>query len=244
MLQNTKGIVLKSIKYGDTSLITTIFTQYFGVQTYMVQGVRTANLKKNKTALLQPATLLELVAYQNPQKNLQRLREFQSAHIYLSLQEQIIKNSIALFSVELLLRLLPENAPLPELFDFVFDYFINIDQFDINEVANFPIYFIVQCSKILGYDLKGNYTETTPHLNLQEGTYTSQPPLQKPFVADDDAKMLHQILQVNDFEILKTISMNSPTRFRLLDWYIEFLHQHAQHLGQIKSLSILRTILH
>ncbi|MFM2327595.1 MAG: repair protein RecO, partial [Bacteroidota bacterium] len=39
MTHKTKGIVLRSIKYGETSLVVTLFTELFGVQTYMVNAV-------------------------------------------------------------------------------------------------------------------------------------------------------------------------------------------------------------
>jgi DNA repair protein RecO (recombination protein O) len=243
MLQNTNGIVLRSIKYGETSLITNIFTEHFGVETYLVQGVRSSKAR-NRAALLQPATLLSIVAYHQPQKNLQRLREFQSAYLYTSLQEEVVKNSIALFSVELLLKLLPEHAPMPELYDFGFDYFRTLDVLPVQEVANFPLFFIVQCSRLLGYDLTGEYSERTPHLNLHEGGFSENPPLVRPYVQDEDARALAKIVDVEGLNGLKEVEMNAAQRFRLLDWYLEFLHQHTQHLGQIKSLAVLQAILH
>jgi DNA repair protein RecO (recombination protein O) len=243
MLQNTNGIVLRSIKYGETSLITNIFTEHFGVETYLVQGVRSSTAR-NRAALLQPGTLLQLVAYHQPQKNLQRLREFQSAYLYTSLQEDVVKNSIALFSVELLLKLLPEHAPMPELYEFGFEYFRALDLLPTDAVANFPLYFILQCSRLLGYNLKGEYSERTPHLNLQDGGFSDHPPLLRPFVEDVDAKALAKILLVSEFKGLKEVEMNAAQRFRLLDWYLEFLYQHTQHLGQLKSLAVLQAILH
>lgn len=244
MLQNTKGIVLRSVKYGETSLVTTIFTEYFGVQTYLIQGVRTAKARGNRAGLLQPATLLDLVAYQKPQKKLLHLREFQAAWLYQSLQQEVVKNSVALFSVELLLRLLPEEAPLPEVFSFSFDYFRSLDQLPVQRVANFPLYFIIQVCRHLGYELRGAYTAETPHLNLPDGGFSDQPPLVRPFVNDEDAAALSKLLKVTEANRSWEVEMNAQMRFRLLDWYIEFLHRHAQHLGQIKSLPVLRTILH
>ena len=244
MLQKTRGIVLRAIKYGDTSLIINIFTELYGVQAYIVQGVRSSKAKTNRAGLLQPATLLELVADQRPQRNLQHIREFQAAHIYSSLHEEVIKNSVALFSVELLLKLLPEHAPMQELFDFVYDYFVRLDKMTVSAVANFPLYFIIQCSRLLGYDITGTYSEQTPHLNLQEGAFTNQPPSIRPFVPDEDAKAISKLLKAKDFEETAAVDMNAAMRYRLLDWYIEFLHQHTQHLGTIKSLAVLQAILH
>ena len=54
MTHKTKGIVLRSIKYGETSLVVTIFTEMFGIQTYMVNGVRTSKKSAAKANLFQP----------------------------------------------------------------------------------------------------------------------------------------------------------------------------------------------
>jgi len=244
MLQTTTGIVLRSVKYGETSLVTNIFTREFGVQAYLIQGVRTTKTKQNRAALLQPSTLLELVAYQKQQKSLQRLREFQYAYMHRSLQAEVVKNSIALFSVELLLRLLPEDAPLPDLFDYCFQYFQMLDQLSNEEVANLPVHFIIQISRLLGYEIKGDYSAATPHLHFQEGGFSDHLPVIRPFVTDDDARALAALLTVDEYQKLREVSMNAAMRFRLLDWYIAFLQQHSQHLSQIKSLAVLQAILH
>jgi DNA repair protein RecO (recombination protein O) len=235
MLQKTKGIVLRSIKYGDTSLVCTLFTEVYGVQTYMVQGVRSSKTKNHRAGLLQPATLLDLIVYQQPQKNMQRIKEFQPAYIYQSLQEEIVKNSIALFSVELLLRLLPEHAPMPELYDFAHEYFRQLDVMPVNAVANFPLYFIIQCARMMGYDIGEDEATLAKGIGLIPGSIS---------LHQEDINMLNALLQVEKMEELKNIPMNAETRFRLLDWYIEFLQQHTQHMGSIRSLTVLRAILH
>ena len=244
MLHKTNGIVLRSIKYGDTSLVSTIFTELYGLQTYMVQGVRSSKMAKNRAGSFQPAVLLELVVYKQPNKNMQRIREFQAAYIYNSLQQDVIKNSIALFSVEILLRLLPEEAPMPALFDFAFDYFTRLDKTPLSGVANFPLYFIVQCNRIFGFDLKGNYSAETPHLDLSEGGFSEHSPTAPPYTSDEDATALDHLLQANGYDALDVIPMNGAMRLRLIDWYITFMQRHTQHMGSIKSLSVIRAILH
>lgn len=244
MLQKTKGIVLRSIKYGDSSLITTIFTEILGVQTYMVQGVRSSSMSRNRAGSFQPGTLLDMVVYQQPQKNMQRIKEFQPAYIYTTLHEDVVRNSVLLFSAELLLKLLPEEAPQPALFDFSFQYFTTLDKAGAQGVANFPLYFVINCCRILGYDLKGNYSEATPHLNLQEGGFTDNPPQAVPYTSDEDARALQQLLNAADYEQLAKVEMNATMRLRLTDWYVLFLQAHTQHMGNLKSLSVLRAILH
>jgi DNA repair protein RecO (recombination protein O) len=244
MLHNTRGIVLRSVKYGETSLITTIFTEKHGVESYMVQGARSSSAKNNRSAALQPGMLLNLISYHKPNTNLQRLREFQYAYLYTSLQEKITKNSIALFSIELLLRIMPEHAAMPEVFDFAFQYFQQLDQSSDHEVANFPLHFTIQCCKLLGYEIHGEYTANTPHLNIQEGAFTHHMPPIGPFANDEEAKALSLLLKVSTITELSAISLNAELRNRILDWLLEFLKQHTQHMGNLKSLEILRTILH
>lgn len=245
MLQKTRGIVLRSVKYGETSLICTIFTDIYGVQSYIVQGVRSSSkTKQSRAGLLQPATMLDMVVYNKPHANLQRIKEFTPAYIYQSLQEHVVKNSIALFSVELLLRLLPEHAPMPELFDEVYEYFRSLDTVDAAMAGNYPVYFLTVCCNILGYNITGRYTPATPHLNLVEGGFTAHLPTERPFVPDEDARMLDKILAVQHIDELTTVEMNGAARFRLLDWLLAFIHNHTQHMGEIRSLPVLRAVLH
>lgn len=244
MLQQTRGLVLRAIKYGETSLICTIFTEAFGVQSYIVQGVRSSKSKQQKAGMLQPATLLELVVYQKPHHNLQRIKEFHPAYIYTSLQEEVVKNCIAMFSAEVLLRTLPEHAPIPEMFAFSYEYFCMLDASATSRVANFPLYFIIECSRLMGYEIKGSYSGDTPYINLKEGAFTHFPPSVASYLDNEDIKILSALLDANSLNEAGNIEMNAPMRYRLLEWYIEFLYLHTQHTGNIKSLGILRSVLH
>ncbi len=82
-LHKTKGIVLKTVKYGETSLIATLYTELFGIQSYLVNGVRSSSRKgPGKANLFQPAAILDLLVYHNDLRNLQRIREFNWAILY------------------------------------------------------------------------------------------------------------------------------------------------------------------
>lgn len=243
-MDSTRGIVLRSVKYGESSLVSTIFTEVHGVQTFMVQGVRTAKAARNRAGLLQPGMLLDMIIYYQPGKAMQRIREFQPSYIYTSVTEDIIKNSVALFSVEVLLRLLPDSAPQEDLFEFVYEFFTTLDKTPQSLAGNFPLYFIINCSRQLGYEIKGAYSADTPYLDLQEGSYTPHPPAVAPFMADEDCRILSVLMQTSNYNSLEHTAMNAAMRIRLTEWYIAFLQRHTQHMGNIKSLQVLQTILH
>ncbi len=243
-MHNTNGIVLRSIKYGETSLIVTVFTEVYGIQAFMAQGIRSTKGGRNRAGLLQPTMMLEIVMNHQQTKSLQRMKEFQPAYLYQSVQQDIVKNTVALFSVEVLLRLLPEEAPFPELYEFTQQYFTRLDTTAQSSIGNYPLFFIIMCSRFLGYEPKGNYSEETPHLNLQEGGFTDHPPAYEPFIADDEGAKLNELLLVNGFDELELVAINGTLRLKLLKWYISFLQTHTQHMGNIKSLAVLQAILH
>jgi DNA repair protein RecO (recombination protein O) len=106
------------------------------------------------------------------------------------------------------------------------------------------LYFIILCSRELGYDLKGEYSLETPHLNLQEGGYSDKLPAVAPYATDEDARALDKLLKATDVTVAHETEMSSDMRMRLIDWYVAFLQRYTQHMSGIRSLPILRTILH
>ena len=84
MTQSTRGIVIRTVRYGETSVIVNIYTELFGLQSYIVNGVRTNSKKGHgKGNSFQPAAILDLVVYHNEIKNLQRIKEFKSKEMVM-----------------------------------------------------------------------------------------------------------------------------------------------------------------
>jgi DNA repair protein RecO (recombination protein O) len=244
MLHNTKGIVLRSVKYGETSLILSIFTEVLGLQSYMLKGVRSNKAKSQRAGLLQIGSLLDLITEHKPNRQLQHIKEFQPAHIYQSLQEEIIKNSIAVYSVELLSRLLPQDEVMGDLFGFVYGYFLHLDQVPVREAANLPLVFTIQCGQYFGYNLSGSYSPETPYITPEEGIFTAQLPTTASALHEEDGSVLARMIALEGLAYAPSVAMNAAQRNRLLDWYLLFLQYHTQHLGKLRSPDILRTILH
>lgn len=245
MITTTESIVLRGTKYGETSLVSTQFTRTYGIQSYMVQGVRTASGRgrSSRAGLLQPGMILDITVYQKSGANLQRLKEFSPAVIYNSIHDEVIKNSVALFSVEVLLRLLPESAPLPELFDFATDYLQSLDRARVGDVGNYPLYFVLECTRFMGYELSGAYSEATPFLNLAEGGFSAEAPKEGTRVTGQDSEALAALMRTGRFEDLGRIALNGESRQRLLEWFLAFLARHTDHMGQIRSLAVLQAVL-
>src|SRR5687768_377139 len=158
MLHKTPGIVLRTVKYGDASVILSIFTELFGIQSYIVNGVRSSKPKAAKGNLLQPGNILDLVVYHHEQKNLQRISEFKLGHVYTSMHVNIVKNTVALYLIELLQKTLKQPEQQPELYYFAANVFKALDSESTAVAANLPLYFTLKLAANLGFHFAGHYS--------------------------------------------------------------------------------------
>src|SRR5690242_18066254 len=115
MLISTRGIVLKTTKYGDTSVICHILTEAKGLKNFIVNGVRT---KKSSMPLVlfQPGTVLDLNIYSNEQKKLLRIKEAKPHFLWTKVPFDIRRSSLTLFIAELVQKTIHESEENHALF--------------------------------------------------------------------------------------------------------------------------------
>ena len=197
MIQKTKGIVLRSVKYGETSLIVTMFTELFGLQSYLINGVRQVNKKgTTKAAFFQPSALLELVGYHNDFNKLQRLREYKWEFLYQHILSDVRKNAVALFMVELLGKCLKQPEANPDLFYFVEDALHHLDNANDAVTGNFPLFFALHLAVFFGFRISDEYSVENHYLDLQEGQFTGVQPLHQFYLLDMEAAAVSDILKI------------------------------------------------
>ena len=244
MNHKTRGVVLKTVKYGETSIIVNIYTELFGVQSYMVNGVRISTKKGNGRAnLFQPGAILDLVVYHNELKQIQRIREFKWAYLFTDIFFNIFKNSVALFMIELLQRSLKQPEPNPSLFQFIEDALMHLDKAEDRVVANFPLYFALHLSSFYGFRFSDTYSEHFCILDLREGEFVNETPVHPYYLDGELSQITSQLLKTMQPLELNEIRLNQDTRRRLLHAYESFYALHIQDFGSMKTLKVLEAVL-
>lgn len=243
MIFPTRGIVLKTIKYGETSVIANIFTELFGIQSYLVNGIRTTGKASTSNALLQPSSLLDLNVYHYELKNLQRIKDFKWSYLYLHILSDVTKNAIAMYMIELLHKCLKQPENNPDLFQFCEDSLIHLDQANSFITANFALYFCIHLAHFFGFRLRDNYNEQVTLLDLQEGTFTSQPPSHGYMLEGVNSFAVSQILKAQRPGDLEEIKLNKTIRNEVLTCMQYYYNFHIQDFGYMKTLPIIQTIL-
>jgi DNA repair protein RecO (recombination protein O) len=244
MIHKTKGIVLRSVKYGETSLVVTMFTELLGLQSYLVNGVRTASKKGTpRASLFQPAAILELVAYHNELKNLQRLKEFKWAYLYQHVLSDIRKNAVALFMVELLTKCLKQPEANPELFYFLEDSLVHLDEAPDTVTANFPLFFALHLAVFFGFRISDEFSEDHHYLDLEEGSFVDAPPRHAHYLQDKEAAAVSYLLKIMQPYELEEVSLNQENRRRITHALEQYYALHIPDFGTMKTLPVLRELM-
>lgn len=250
MVIKTRGIVLRAIKYSETSVIADIFTEHFGLRSYIVSGVR-ATKSKVAAGLLQVMSLVEIVAYEKAEK-LNRLTEIRAAHVYAALPFEMHRMSVGLFMAEVARRTIRGSEENRPLFDLLFDFFKFLDQTD-GSVANVHLAFLVELSGHFGFRPEENeeefYEEETLIFDLREGIFLpyyedeeDPEPLEPQFLAANLTTILRGFLRTPWHESAK-IKMNRDERRALIAELLRFYQWHLEGFPDIHSFKILQEIL-
>ena len=245
MTHKTNGIVLRTIKYGETSLVVTIFTELFGVQTYMVNGAR-SNKKTAKAILYQPGAILELEVYHNELKKMNRIREAGWGVIYTSVLNDVIINSIALYMVEILYKILKQPETNQDLYHFSEDALRHLDNASPEIAANFPLYFSLHLTHFFGFKISQPYKmkeSSNIYIDLAEGTFVDQQPAHPHFIEGENARITAELLKIMQPAELSQLKLNHHKRRELLLHYQDYYAFHIQDFGQLKTLKILQEVL-
>lgn len=241
---HTKGLIIRTVKYGETSLVVSVFTSLFGLQQYMVKGVRTSKKSASFSASqFQVGNILELVVYHNEKNTLQHIKECKQPFYFEHLFADVTKNAVLLFMIELLQKCIKEPDTAPELYDFIEDVILGLDKASPTQTANLPLFFIVHLSHFFGFRLMDNYTTEEMILDLREGQYVSKMPIHQMVITYPKSEVISQLLRVMQIDELDQIPLNKQLRNELLDACLQFYELHISPFGQMKSLPVIRTLL-
>jgi DNA repair protein RecO (recombination protein O) len=240
----TRGLIIRTVKYGETSLVVSVFTALFGLQQYIVKGIRTSKKSASFSASqFQVGNILDLIVYHNDKNTLQHIKECKQPFYFEHLFADVTKNAVLLFMIELLQKCIKEPESAPELYQFIEDVILGLDKATPTQTANMPLFFIVHLSHFFGFRLMDNYSENEHILDLREGQFVGEMPIHQMAIAYPKSEFISQLLRVMQIAELDQIQLNKQLRNELLDACLQFYELHISPFGQMKSLPVIRTLL-
>ena len=237
MILSTPGLVLSSIKYGDSSLIVRILTRKAGLKSYLVKGVLKSKKGKLKAAYFQPLSQLELVVTHREKANLHYIREAKIDYPYGSLPTDWTKQAIVLFLAEVLTKVIREEEQNTALYDYLQTALKWLDTHE--QVANFHLVFLLQLSKYLGF-FPDTSRQELPYFDLVEGEFTREAGIH-PVLQGDELMHFKRLLGIH-FEASHRVQLSKQERRQLLDLILTYFEVHLQGFSQPRSLAVLHEV--
>lgn len=240
MIEKTRGIFLHAVKYSETSLIASIYTEAYGRQTFIINGVRNKN-STVKASVFQPLYLLDLEIYYKAGREIHRLKNARIASPYLTIPFDIRKSTQVLFLAEVLFKCLREEEYNCELFNFLFHSLILLDLSETG-ISNFHIWFLFKLSRFLGINPSNVNANISNFFDLQTALFVSHEPLHNQFTDKHITVLFSRLFDI-DSSSIERLDYTQNERKLVLEKLLEFYKIHFDQLGEIKSLEVLKEVL-
>lgn len=240
MQEKTKAIVLRTIKYGDSSLILELFTENRGLVSFLVRQSANSRQSGRRQVLFQPLTILQLDFDYRPKATLQKLKDVTLYYPFYSVLSNPVKSAVFLFLSDFLYHALrgePANTPL-------FEYLVaSLEWFDRCEqgYANFHLLFLMRLTRFLGFYPSVEEYHSGDYFDLQNACFTSFQPLHTAFLGPVEAARVPMMLRMN-YDTMHRFLFNRQERNRFLNILNDYYRLHIPDFPELPSIEILREV--
>ena len=236
-----RGVVLHTLKYGDSSMVVYLLTDTGGRRSYMVQGVRSRNGRGSKLALFQPMFPVEFEGLESSRQQMHRFKEVQGGFVLQSLPFDVRKSTMALFMAEVFV---PPRQGIrrtqPGAFRFCMEQRRGARFDGPRGVANFHLWFLANLSRFLGF-CPGNDYSADDWFDIREGLYTKTRPQHVSFMTQECTRILRDMMEC-DVRCLAEIGLNRTQRVEFLNAVLVYFGYHLDAISAVQSVRILREV--
>ncbi len=148
MIVTTDAIVLRTMKYRDTSQIVTLFSREYGKLSVIAKGTR--NRQKGGGGAVEPMTCVRAVIYKKPGKDLHLMSQCDRIPRFKGLVDDLKRIGAGMVAVELTGLSLPPEEPHADVFTLLSETLEMLGNATRNE-ENALYYYEMQLLGILGF---------------------------------------------------------------------------------------------
>jgi DNA repair protein RecO (recombination protein O) len=242
MLVRTNAIVISTVKYGDSSLITRCYCKELGLKSFMLKGILTSKKGGLKKSLFQPLNLINISTQIKNQSN-QKLNFIREGSLNVHFKEiplRIKKNAIALFISEVISRVIYEEGnPNIALYSFLENSIMRLEKDEFSPV--FHLKFLTLLSDQLGF-YPNLMCQEKEFFDIESGCFCENSN-SKYAVGGETVRAFKELLGIN-FDDIVQIKISNTLRIKVLDFLIDYFNIHLPRFGKIKSIAVLHEIFH
>lgn len=239
MMTKTKAIVLRSVKYGDHSLIVDMLTERHGRVSFMVRLPKSAKGKIRRNHFI-PLTILEVDFETKQTANLKRLKDVQLMMPLSSLLSHPYKLSIAMFLSEFLVYATRDENDNVPLFNYVEKSLQWLDGVE-EHFSNFHLVFMMRMTRFVGFlPYTADYHDGD-YFDMLNGSFCKRAPLHSHFLTPDDASKIGLLMRLG-YPTMHLCVMTRQERNRCMDVILDYYRLHIPGFPELKSYHVLKEL--
>ena len=241
MWQKTSGIVLRTVRYKDTGLMVTVYTESGGRASFAVSVPQRARKSGVRAAFFQPLALLEMEADVRPTASVHRLKDVKLLHPFASLPFEPRKSAIALFLAEFLYHALRGEAENRPLFAYLRHSLVWLDACQ-SDFSNFHLVFLMRLSRFLGLYPNLEHYGVGDYFDLRAACFTpSRPTAHADYLPPAEAAHLARLMRMN-YDTMRFFRLNRAGRARILEVVLAYYRLHLPAFPVLKSPEVLKEL--
>ncbi|MEO8666398.1 MAG: DNA repair protein RecO [Ignavibacteria bacterium] len=228
-ITKTEAFVLKSIRYGETSKIVTLFTKDFGKISAIVKGAR--NNKSRLCGTMETMNYINVILYYKQNRELQLISNAE----YNNSFKNILTDFDRLQSGYKIIEVINKSTIQNESNELIFDLLINIYSALNNATGNFlyfVLYFQIELVKILG--LSPDFSEL---IDAKETFYDNN----EFYLNESSLRNLKQISD-NGIKDLECLEIKKDSLERLINSYEKYISLHTHGYRFYNSTKVFQEL--
>jgi recombinational DNA repair protein (RecF pathway) len=218
-----EAFVLRTIKYGDTSKILTLYSKENGKVNCIVKGAR--NIKSKVLGVIEPFNHITIVFYNKQNRELQMLSKAETIKNFAGIKTDLDKLTVCYRVLEMLNKAVYDKEHSHELFDLIMRTFAFVDD---NSCKNFVpyLYFQIHLCEVLGIS-------PIDKISLEGDTYKS-----RELLLDKIQFECIRFFLENDVEKINECPSKNETILNLMSIYDKYLGDHTENFLKLKSVTV------
>lgn len=222
-IQKAEGIILRRIKYSETSLIVTLYTREYGKISLIAKGAR--NPKSKFVGSLEPATYVSLIYYHKEGRDLQMLSEVDSVRSNSSIISSIRKVAVAFAIVNLIDSVVSESESNEAVFDLLNNSLLALK----NSETDLPIlwYFEINLLRLIGFGIDIDNPEGMGGKRRLKG---------------EALKLFKQLEDIN-IDKIKVEQFTRGTFKKINRFFEKYFEYHIEGMRKAKALSFVNDLV-
>ena len=248
-LEKTEGIVVRKIRWHETSNIVTSYTKDFGKIKLLAKGV--FRPKSKLTGSLELFSLVAFVFYKKEKTELYTLGSADLLKSFSKISDDIQRYAIASAGMELLDRFVTGEESNPWIFDVALKFLSGVEALDQKDLEPLLWTYALKLSIHLGYGPKidgcvacgKRYSPDFFLVSLERGGIICEACAKKDALyLRLSRESVNWLRKIQKHQLGKSLAISSKSLKEIRGFILDFLSYHTERGGELKSLEFLKKI--